>query len=144
MKLLFTIAHWHGLAKMRLHTDETLEILDDLTTSLGNQLRLFCKTTCNAYETLELPKEARARQRPKKTRQRNAQSQKKTSRTPQMQTKATVEQSATQTGSKSNIRKFNLNTYKFHALGDYVEAIRLFGTADSYSTEPVIKTFLRL
>ena len=34
-------------------------------------------------------------------------------------------------------KTFNLNTYKAHALGDYVETIRRYGTTDSYSTEPV-------
>lgn len=31
----------------------------------------------------------------------------------------------------------NLNTYKFHAIGDVVATIRQYGTTDSYSTEPV-------
>ena len=31
----------------------------------------------------------------------------------------------------------NLRTYKLHALGDYVVQIRMFGTTDSYSTQPV-------
>lgn len=31
----------------------------------------------------------------------------------------------------------NLDTYKIHSLGDYVEAIRQYGTTDSYSTELV-------
>lgn len=31
----------------------------------------------------------------------------------------------------------NLNTYKVHALGDYVETIRRYGTCDSYTTETV-------
>ena len=31
----------------------------------------------------------------------------------------------------------NLFTYKFHALGDYVRTIRLFGGTDSYSTQLV-------
>jgi hypothetical protein len=34
-------------------------------------------------------------------------------------------------------KTFNLQTYKIHALGDYVEAIKTFGTTDSYSTEVV-------
>jgi len=34
-------------------------------------------------------------------------------------------------------KTLNLNTYKFHALGDYVETIKMYGTTDSYSTEPV-------
>ena len=28
-------------------------------------------------------------------------------------------------------------TYKYHALGNYVDNIRRFGTTDSYSTQPV-------
>jgi hypothetical protein len=31
----------------------------------------------------------------------------------------------------------NLETYTYHALGDYVRTIRTFGTTDSYSTQPV-------
>jgi len=34
-------------------------------------------------------------------------------------------------------KQLNLKTYKFHALGDYVQTIRRFGTTDSYSTQPV-------
>ncbi|KAK0183719.1 hypothetical protein F5146DRAFT_1106407 [Armillaria mellea] len=33
--------------------------------------------------------------------------------------------------------KLNLNTFKFHSLGDYVASIHLFGTTDSYSTQMV-------
>jgi hypothetical protein len=35
------------------------------------------------------------------------------------------------------IKKLNLSTYKFHALGDYANAIRQYGTTDSYSTQIV-------
>lgn len=31
----------------------------------------------------------------------------------------------------------SLHTYKHHALGDYVDTIRRYGTTDSYSTETV-------
>lgn len=34
-------------------------------------------------------------------------------------------------------KAFNLDTYKYHSLGDYLEHIRHYGTTDSYSTEPV-------
>jgi hypothetical protein len=34
-------------------------------------------------------------------------------------------------------KTFNLDTYKYHSLGDYVEHIQQYGTPDSYSTEPV-------
>ena len=37
----------------------------------------------------------------------------------------------------SKQKKLNLNTYKFHALRDYVAAICCFRTTDSYSTQVV-------
>jgi hypothetical protein len=40
----------------------------------------------------------------------------------------------------NNTRKpklLNLDTYTYHALGDYLKTIRAFGTTDSYSTQPV-------
>ena len=37
---------------------------------------------------------------------------------------------------------FNLNTYKLHALGDYVHTIHMFGTTDSYTTQIVSQSQL--
>ena len=34
-------------------------------------------------------------------------------------------------------KHLNLNTYKLHAMGDYVSTIRQYGTIDSYSTQAV-------
>lgn len=52
------------------------------------------------------------------------------------------ETSARKGGTRSSKKKkLNLNTYKFHALGDYVTTIRLFGTTDSYSTQVVSSIF---
>jgi hypothetical protein len=119
MRLLFTLAHWHGLAKLRLHTDLTLAILDDETTSLGEQLRHFTTKTCAAFKTEELPREAKARKR----------------------RQAKIQAGRTKSGTEGNgscrTKTFNLQTYKYHALGDYVDTIRRYGTTDSYSTEVV-------
>jgi hypothetical protein len=41
------------------------------------------------------------------------------------------------TGAACRIKKFTLNTYKYHACGDYPNTIRRYGTTDSYSTEIV-------
>jgi hypothetical protein len=38
---------------------------------------------------------------------------------------------------KKKSRLLNLSTYKLHALGDYVDAIRRYGTSDNYSTQTV-------
>ena len=34
-------------------------------------------------------------------------------------------------------KTLNIYTYKFHSYGDYARTIRIYGTMDSYSTEPV-------
>lgn len=46
---------------MRLHTDHTLDIMDRLTTTLGEDARKFMSNTCGAFETRELQKEYKAR-----------------------------------------------------------------------------------
>ena len=44
--------------------------------------------------------------------------------------------------SRKNSKLLNLSTYKWHALGDYVCAIRLFGPTDGFSTQVVSNLFL--
>jgi hypothetical protein len=63
LRLLFTCAHWHGLAKLRLHTDSTLCILDETTVSIGTEFRAFTAKTCAAFDTRELSREVEARKR---------------------------------------------------------------------------------
>lgn len=113
MRLLFICSHWHSLAKLRMHTDDTLKILDDATRKIGAEFRKFATKTCSAFNTRELARETEARQR---RQQRNG---------------------ATTVSSSPRPKKFNIQIYKFHALGDYADTIREFGTADSFSTEPV-------
>jgi hypothetical protein len=113
LELLFHFAHWHGLAKLRMHSDITLDVLDKQTTILGRLLRTFQSKTCAQYDTRELPREAKARQR--------------------RQAKCGSTSSIQPHGRKR--RTFALQTYKFHSLGDYVETTKKYGTTDSYSTE---------
>jgi hypothetical protein len=128
MELLFICAHWHGLAKLRMHTDLTLDILDQLTTNLGEALRRFDESVCSAYETRELPREAASRHR------RNA---KKVASTDNSSSKRGVARTDLSSNNARKVKHLNINTYKHHALGDYVNMIRQYGTTDSYSTEPV-------
>ena len=44
----------------------------------------------------------------------------------------------TQAMIQRNGRTFNLKTYKYHGLGDYVSTIRQHGTVDGYNTQLVI------
>ncbi|RDB25667.1 hypothetical protein Hypma_006970 [Hypsizygus marmoreus] len=114
MRLLFHFGHWHGLAKLRLHSEITIDLLDKEMTVLGNALRSFKVDTCSKFATRELAREAQARKRCKA----NDGSERSDSSEPSRKPKA-----------------FNLNTYKAHALGDYAYMIRHYGTTDSYSTE---------
>jgi hypothetical protein len=43
--------------------------------------------------------------------------------------------------SGARAKAFNINTYKLHALGDYVNSIKMFGTTDSYTTQ-IVRTRL--
>lgn len=116
MDLLFTCAYWHALAKLRMHTDQTLALLDAATISLSKQFQHFQDNICPNFNTRELQREADARDR--KTKKK--------------------EGSSTATGPATRrIRTINLNSYKYHALGDYADTIRKYGTTDLFSTEPV-------
>ena len=123
-KLLFLLAHWHGLAKLRMHIDDTLELMEGVSRKLGSQLRMFVDETCPAFSTRELHREAESRRR------RQAQEGERDI----TQTRGTL------TGVTGGRRPkvLNLCTYKLHALGDYPTQIRMYGTTDSYSTQLVM------
>jgi len=61
--LLFRLSEWHALAKLRLHSDDSLARLDHALKKLGAQVRRFQRKTCKAFKTYELPNEATARHR---------------------------------------------------------------------------------
>ena len=120
MKLLFICAQWHALAKLRLHHDMTLNLLEYTTTLLGAQMCLFYRDTCSKISTKELKREAEARAR---------------------------REAKGSNGKSSSSRKpasLSIFTIKFHFLGDYAAAIRQFRTTDSYSTETVRERSLHL
>ena len=118
MTLLYRTAEWHAFAKLRLHTESTLQHLERLTTELGQLMRKFRDTTQSRFATFELPKEAGARNR----RQKSGKGEEKAA-------------AGNTSGRKPKI--LNLFTYKWHALGDYVRTIRLFGGTDGFSTQVV-------
>lgn len=121
MKLLYRTAEWHALAKLRMHTDATLDHLKSLTKEFGRLMRQFRDLSGSQFQTVELPRELAARKRQQQ----------------RVQAKA-VNQSTLNTGSLSQKRKIlNLITPKFHSLGDYVQTIQMFGSTDSFSTQVV-------
>lgn len=122
LDLLFELATWHGLAKLRLHTDTTLSFLDTSTTRLGKIFRRFASETEKEFDTQDLPSEEAARGR------------RKARTAAQGLARSTRDSAKQQLQGRSKHRKFNLQTYKLHALGDYVSTIKRFGTTDNFST----------
>ena len=114
-----------------MHTDVTLDIMDDVTTSLGSIVREFQTTVCSAYQTSELPREEAAR---------HCREAKQAGKSSKPLTQAQMGTTVPKAQPKVEL---NLETYKFHSLGDYVEAIRYGGTTDSYTTE-VVSSFVVL
>lgn len=122
-KLLFELATWHGLAKLRLHTKSTLNALDTSTTRLGKLLRQFEVITERDFKVNALPSEEAARGR----------------RLARAMAKSKPKPTEIVDGQKKKKKKklFSLKTYKMHSLGDYVWSIRRYGTTDSNNTQIV-------
>jgi hypothetical protein len=120
LDLAFDIATWHAYAKLRKHTEHTVTSFRSQTKELGRQLRLFTTKVCPAYKTKPLPNEeaARVRRRAGKVQQGDSLPQGKSSGGP-------------------NVKRFNMATYKMHALGDYAEHIIRFGPTDGFTTQHV-------
>ncbi|KZT36764.1 hypothetical protein SISSUDRAFT_988644 [Sistotremastrum suecicum HHB10207 ss-3] len=114
-KLIYVMAEWHCLAKLRLHSDSTLKHLDTVTTVLGKELRNFADKIAPSFNTKETVSETTARARQREKNQKTLFGQVLAS-------------------SAARVKKYTLDRYKLHALGDYTSTIRRLGTTDSYST----------
>ena len=169
MELLFTMAHWHGLAKLRMHHDLILDKLDKLTEVLCARLRDFSQKTCIQFDTKELQREYNACIQREAKQADHASSHPETSTEPQnisvtllhmgdpQQGVGAISTEERGSGERMDVagnsstttgptwarnqgrqsKTLNINTYKFHSYGDYARTIRMHGTMDSYSTEPV-------
>ncbi|KAG9022767.1 hypothetical protein FRB95_014203 [Tulasnella sp. JGI-2019a] len=115
---LFTLCLWHGLAKLRLHTDSMVHLLQKVTKDLGRQLCRFVQEVCDAVTTFETAKERAA----------------------QAQVKGTLPPKEVV---GKNKKMFNLHTFKWHAIPDYPATILQFGMTDSYSTQTVCSMLSR-
>lgn len=107
-----------------MHTDETLQVMDNVTQFLGDAVCAFEIKMCPVFHTTELKCEAEGRQ----CREARACSQHE-------HTDSTAVPLA------HRPETLNLHTYKFHALGDYMASIQMYRTTDSYSTQPVSSLF---
>jgi hypothetical protein len=119
-----------------MHTDVTLELLSQATISFGTRIRAFQEKTCAAFSTHELEREQAARVR-RQDKKKKATAETKTNAQKGKKATAKTNSQPQKSSSGKQPKMFNLNTYKYHALGDYCNTIRRFGTTDSYSTQPV-------
>ena len=144
-----------------MHTDSTLEHLQSLTKEFGRLMREFRDQTCSQFETVELPREAAARNR---NQQRvlaiSSSGQGRHMVTPIHTSSADGRDAASVTGTNANtssglvraqlvqseltrkVKTLNISTTKFHFLADYVRTIQMFGCTDSYSTQLVCHSTL--
>ncbi|KAI0644208.1 hypothetical protein C8Q79DRAFT_914017, partial [Trametes meyenii] len=116
LDLLFDFGCWHATAKLRLHTDNTLNVLDIFTVSCGASVRKFARVTCKRYQTYELPRELAACGR---------------------RTSARADKGKATLVSSKKLKLFNTNTYKFHAMWDYTPSIQGFATGDNWTSQTV-------
>ncbi|KAG2057274.1 hypothetical protein BDR06DRAFT_980942 [Suillus hirtellus] len=138
LNLLFIMVHWHGLAKLRMHSDLTLEILDQQTTDLGEKFRHFKSKVCTVYYTQELNCEVNMRSHwQAKDVARCTESSMANEKRTGANAKGKQKEDPRLPRQPRRKKSLNIQTYKFHALGDYVASIHRFGTTDSYSTEPI-------
>ncbi|KAI0760923.1 hypothetical protein BD413DRAFT_666261 [Trametes elegans] len=117
LDMLFDLSTWHALAKLRLHTDNTIDLLDVITVNTGASIRRFARVTCPKYTTFELPRESAARGHRKQAQQ---------------------DKGKVTTFGKSLTRKrknFSMTTYKYHTMWDYAASIREVATTDNFTSQ---------
>lgn len=146
LSLLFTFSHWHGLAKLRMHTDPSIALLESETERLFEQLRHFADDVCPSFDTYELKREVDARQRAKQRRdakkatgasQATSKGKGKATNLKGKGKATSLFPSAGTENAGPQKKQYHLVTIKHHSLPDYPKTIREFGTTDSYSSQPV-------
>nr|GAT45954.1 predicted protein [Mycena chlorophos] len=113
------LATYHAYSKMRLHTTSTLERMEVAKVELGKSARRFAFRT-SKIKTVETEKEYKARIRriaKDKARKSDSREAGPVDRMVKLE------------------KEFNLNTPKFHYLGDYPDAIVETGPLDGTSTQ---------
>lgn len=132
LDVIWYMAMWHALAKLRLHTDSTLQVLELVTVLMGRSVRLFSRESAK-LDVRDLSGEEAARGR------RSAASRAKTTEKGKQSAKpGTSKPSAGDSNTRQDKRRIlNLKMFKFHNTGHLVSAIRRFGTSDNYTTQIV-------
>lgn len=142
MDLLYTLAMWHALAKFRIHTDNTVDLLEAATTAMGSAIRRFKRTTCETYFTKEIDTKSlggkmrfrKKGQAPEKRVHRVGAKNRSKGKG-----KAALGAPAETTAASDPPKKkeLNLETAKLHKIAHYPSDIRETGTTDSFSCQRV-------
>jgi len=138
--LLFDLTMWHAYAKLRLHTDTTLNDFKTLTSTLGRSVHIFIKEVCTQYNTTNLLYEMATHGR-----RAAAMATHGKRAAPVMAKKSDSARASYKKKKKTRTSKrkqLNLSTYKYHALGDYPNQIAQFGGTDNASTQ-MVRGFLQ-
>jgi hypothetical protein len=117
--LLYVLAFFHALIKLRLQTEESVEAVRAATPVLGSELRRFKADMCDEITTKETPRERAARLR------REAKVAEKLGRP------------IATGGGEGRAKELNLNTLKIHRMGHIADTIANYGTTDSYDSRMV-------
>lgn len=141
--LLFVILTWHGLAKLRLHTELTLTLLRRSTVRLGQELRNFQRNICPHYDTKETAREAQSRIRAQARREGVGRASDTMTLAPLGGQPTAVSAATTVQNPSRKKFTFSLTKPKVHFIGDYVPEIEYSGTTDNYSTQIVRHFFFR-
>ena len=137
LDMLFALAEFHAFAKMRLHTERTLELFEKSIKTLGEAVRKFETVTCAAYDTKELPRETAARGRREAAAAAKTGDKTSASGRSKGKGKAAAPKAPRKPAGSSRHVKFQASTVKWHSFGDYVAYIRAYGTLDVSSTQSV-------
>jgi len=119
--LLFVMMCWHASAKLWLHIEKTLDIFHELTTTFTKEIRHFALKICPQFDAIETPFESAAKLYAEATRIK----------------KGKPHTNASTWGAKWIAKTFNIDTPKFHLITHYPDAIAIYRTTDSYSTQIV-------
>jgi hypothetical protein len=120
--LLFLMACWHASAKLRLHTEISLNLFQGMTTAFTRQICQFANNVCPKFDTVETPSESATSVRADAL---------------HIEKKCQMSTQARRQGAKQMLKNFNNDTPKFHSIVPYPDAIATYGTTDSYSTQKV-------
>ncbi|KAG2055844.1 hypothetical protein BDR06DRAFT_1044714 [Suillus hirtellus] len=132
--LLFQLAEWHALAKLRLYTDDSLAQLDQALNNLGKQLRKFQQFTCSAFQTVELPREVAAHQRRYVSKQLAKQERRHTRVCQQRQQQSTA--------LLQDIHTSNLPIEAHHFMSNTSNFLNLSAYLSEHQGNPAIKGFI--